>query len=49
MLLDWGSGSDISLESGHEAEESSLLASDAPQTLPEDVEGTEAFEEDCNI
>ena len=49
MLLDWGSGSDLSLKSGHKAEESSLLASDAPQTLPEDVEGTEAFEEDCNI
>ena len=47
MLLDWGSDSDIPLKSGHEAKESSLLASDAPQTLPEDVEGTEAFEEDC--
>ena len=42
------SGSDVFLEIGHEAEESSLLATDAPQTLPEDIEGTEAFEEDCN-
>ena len=49
MLLDWGSDSDIPLKSGHEAKESSSLALDAPQTLLEDVEGTETFDEDCNI
>ena len=45
MLLNGGSGSDVFLET----EECSLLPTDAPQALAEDIKGTEAFEEDCYI